>query len=723
MAGHRVRNPLKIILSIIVGLILLLVLVVSAAIFFINPNNFKPEITAAVKNNIGRDLVIDGDIKLAFFPSLGLTTGKMTLSNAAGFDKQPFASLEESHINVELLPLLSKKIEVSGIVLTKLTLNLTKTPQGVGNWQDLMSRKTTSVTPSSAPLPATTAVLSTFAVGAVVLDHAQINWQNQKTGKHFVIKDVNLTAAKVIFNQPVAVNLAFVMDNAESKTIQTIKLSTLLTVNEQLDNFALSHSNLQAITTGDSIPNKSLTSSLTITDSTVSLSQQNAKVTGLQFKSGDLTLDADLSGDHLKDNAVFQGKINVAEFNPTKVMKEFAIPVSAMRDANVFNKLAMNFNVTATKNSVDLQNVNLKLDESMIIGSINIKNFAMPAIAFNLAIDNLNLDRYLPPVEKNKKPITSPTIALTAGAASLPVTLLRKLNINGDLSLATFKVNDLNLQDVHFHISAKDGVVNSTQTIKQFYQGEYAGNLIMDVRNAQTVLAIDEKLSHVQIEPLLNDFKGKAVLRGTLNASAQIHGRGNTAVELKSSLNGLLKFSGKDGAIIGFSLQKMLDKGKALLKGTDLAVDSGNEQTPFSEISGTAIVNEGLISNQDLLVRTAKVRVTGNGTANLVTEQLDYKLTANLLKEKAIATAAEQFYETPMIIAVGGTFSKPTYTLDVAALMTEKTKAKVEKVLDNLQTEENKAKIQQALDKLNPEQQEKVKKLTPKLGKLFKKLF
>ncbi|MDP3838433.1 MAG: hypothetical protein Q8Q54_05880, partial [Methylococcales bacterium] len=78
---------------------------------------------------------------------------------------------------------------------------------------------------------------------------------------------------------------------------------------------------------------------------------------------------------------------------------------------------------------------------------------------------------------------------------------------------------------------------------------------------------------------------------------------------------------------------------------------------------------------------------------------------------------------TPMIIAVGGTFSKPTYTLDVAALITDKTKAKVEQVLENLQTDENKAKIQQALDNLKPEDQEKVKKLAPKLGKLFKKLF
>ena len=61
----------------------------------------------------------------------------MALGNAAGFQDQPFATLEESDINVKLLPLLTKKIEVSRIVLKGLTLNLAKNPQGVSNWNDL----------------------------------------------------------------------------------------------------------------------------------------------------------------------------------------------------------------------------------------------------------------------------------------------------------------------------------------------------------------------------------------------------------------------------------------------------------------------------------------------------------------------------------------------------------------------------------------------------------
>jgi len=41
----------------------------------------------------------------------------MALGNAFGFQDKPFATLEESDIKVKLLPLLTKKIEVSRIVL------------------------------------------------------------------------------------------------------------------------------------------------------------------------------------------------------------------------------------------------------------------------------------------------------------------------------------------------------------------------------------------------------------------------------------------------------------------------------------------------------------------------------------------------------------------------------------------------------------------------------
>lgn len=726
------KNPLKIMLSIIAALVLLVVLVVCAAVFFINPNNFKPEIIAAVKNKTGRDLGIDGDLKLTVFPSIGVNTGKMTLSNAQGFEAKNFASLEESHINVALLPLLSKEVQVGDIALKGLMLNLTTNHQGVTNWDDLTAKKTpasvTNSTPSTQQIAATAAVetaaaLSKLSIGNVTLTNTQINWQNQQTGQNYVFKDVSLASSKARFNQPITINLGFITLNPDTNITQTQKLNTILTINEQLDTFAFSDTNLQTITAGDSIPNKSMTSSLTIASGAVSMPQQTVKVTGLQLKSGDLNLSADVSSEHFKEaNAVFQGSLSIAQFSPAKLIKDFAIPVPAMRDANALNKFALSLNFTATQNSIDLQNLVLNLDDTLIKGSVSFNNFAF-AIAFNLAIDNIDVDRYSSPAEKSKPANVSPLLALTAGVAVLPVDLLRKLDANGDLVVGSLKANGMNLQDVHLHVGAKNGLVTTTQSIKQFYQGEYASNFSVDVRQPKTVLEVDQKLDHVQIEPLLTALGNKATIRGTLDSSLQLQGYGNTPAELQSSLSGQLKFLCKDGAMLGFNLQNMIDKGKALLKGSDLAAITDNKETPFLMLGGSAVIAKGIVTNDDLELKTNKVQATGKGTVNLLNQQLNYKLTALLPKDSVDPADADLLHNTPMVILVGGTLSKPTYTLDVTALVTDKAKAKIESVINNAQTEEGKAKIEKALDKLKPEEKEKLKELAPKVGKLFKKFF
>ncbi|MGZ5045598.1 MAG: AsmA family protein, partial [Methylobacter sp.] len=78
-------KPFKIILSTIAAMVLLLIVAVCILPFVINPNDFKPEIIAAVKDKTGRELVLDGELKLSLFPWAGISTEKIALSNAPEF--------------------------------------------------------------------------------------------------------------------------------------------------------------------------------------------------------------------------------------------------------------------------------------------------------------------------------------------------------------------------------------------------------------------------------------------------------------------------------------------------------------------------------------------------------------------------------------------------------------------------------------------------------------
>jgi len=665
-------------------MVLLLIVAVFILPFVINPNDFKPEIIAAVKDKTGRELALDGELKLSLFPWAGISTEKIALSNAPGFQDRPFVTIEEGNIGIRLLPLLSKKVEISHIVLKNALLNLARNKQGLTNWDDLTASAPKSSSAAVAdktdvqPVPERT----TFSIGGMTIENARINWDDLKNEKHIEITDLNLNADKFVFDEPANIVASMSALKSGSTSSHAIKLNTELTVNEKLDAFALHHSDLQVTSSGEAIPSQSLTTALVIADAALDLNQQTAKIHGLQLKSGDVSLAAaEMTGTSIKDKPSFQGPVTIAPFSPTKVMQQLAITLPAMQDANALSKLSAQTDLTATGDSADLQNLTLTLDDTRIKGAISIKSFAESIINFNLDIDALDVDRYLSPRNKASKPIASPAVLLAGGLSALPVETLRKLSADGTVTVEKLKVNDLAMQHVRINLSSKNGVFTTQQAVQQFYQGSYSGNLNLDTRGDKPTLAINEKIDHVQIEPLLKDYRGEAPISGIVNASAQLQGQGRKTKELKTSLNGQLSFMFKDSALKGFNLQKIIDEGKALIKGSALPSDNKNEQTLFSEMTGTATIANGLIQNNDLAAKSSKLRVDGKGNVNLNSEAVDYKIDAKLLDANA---AEPEQVKGAVAINVAGTLDKPLYTIDLESLLTDKNKAKVEKLINKI---------------------------------------
>ena len=77
------------IFKILVWVSLVLIVIVVGGVFaitnLVDPNDYKSKFSEVVKQNTGRDLRMDGDLKFTFFPWLGVETGALSLSNATGF--------------------------------------------------------------------------------------------------------------------------------------------------------------------------------------------------------------------------------------------------------------------------------------------------------------------------------------------------------------------------------------------------------------------------------------------------------------------------------------------------------------------------------------------------------------------------------------------------------------------------------------------------------------
>jgi AsmA protein len=100
-----------------------------------DPDRYKPEIAALVKEKTGRTLTIEGKLGLSFFPKLAVATGAVALSEPGG--ARPFASLSEARVSLALLPLLAGQVVVDRVVLSGLNAEIVRGKDGRLNVADL----------------------------------------------------------------------------------------------------------------------------------------------------------------------------------------------------------------------------------------------------------------------------------------------------------------------------------------------------------------------------------------------------------------------------------------------------------------------------------------------------------------------------------------------------------------------------------------------------------
>lgn len=691
-------------------------LIIAAAIIIplaVDLNDYKTEMEVAVEEQTGRTLKIEGDLHVSVFPWLGFSTGKLILSNAAGFAEHPFAAIDEADIKVKLIPLFSKKVEISTIVLKGLALNLEKNKQGVSNWSDLTAEKEAADLPSEKELeqlknsdkknllemPAEETAgaepvieLAAIKIGGLAIENSQVTWDDQQAGQQIVVKDFNLSTSAVVFNEPIAINLSMLLENSEPAVTEQLGLSMNLVIDETLQKVQLHNFKLDSVTKGETVPGGILEAQL-LSEIDLDLQAQTLALKGLQLKTDNLQLAGDINTTQLILDPHYSGKLQIAPFSPKALMQQLAMNVPVTADKQVLQKLALSLDLQGTKDSVALENLKITLDDTNINGYARVKQFDQPAITFQLTIDAIDVDRYSAPKQQASpaKPATNTVAKATVAEATLmPMDTLRQLNLDGDLKIAKLKVAQLTMAGVNLNIQAQQGIVKTKQSIAQLYQGSYQGQITINAKDKTPRISLNEKISNVQLEPLVNDLQpdGKVKLKGQANITANLSGKGNTVTAIKSGLGGRLNFSINKGAIPGFNVQQLIDIGKLATKGKKMQQSYASEQTLFSTIKGSAKVKKGIINNPDFLAESSTVEVKGGGTANLNNDALDYKVIAKIKK------GGKNVTNRPVAVNVKGTFSKPVYTVDltsIESMMTEEEKQKVNKFIGKQEKEIDKA--------------------------------
>jgi len=138
-------KAIKWIVGIVVGLIVLVIALLLIVPQFIDIQKYKPEIEKQAEQATGRPFSIGGDLRLSLFPWAVIGLSDVHLGNPPGYGEKDLLYVKSFDVEVKLLPLISKDVQVKRFVVDGLRLNIEKNKQGRGNWEGI------GKTPGKAP--------------------------------------------------------------------------------------------------------------------------------------------------------------------------------------------------------------------------------------------------------------------------------------------------------------------------------------------------------------------------------------------------------------------------------------------------------------------------------------------------------------------------------------------------------------------------------------------
>jgi len=100
-------------------------------------NAYRPDIALLVSGMTGRQLSIDGDVRLVLLPTPTLSASGVRLRNIEGASAPDMIKLKSLDVRVALAPLLKGRVVVESMVLVEPDILLERLPDGRPNWQFL----------------------------------------------------------------------------------------------------------------------------------------------------------------------------------------------------------------------------------------------------------------------------------------------------------------------------------------------------------------------------------------------------------------------------------------------------------------------------------------------------------------------------------------------------------------------------------------------------------
>ncbi len=574
------------------------VLVIGALIALpslIPAERIQSEIVTGVKTATGRDLSIQGKVSVSVFPSLSVQVGNVALANPPGYTTKDLVRLGAVDVKLKLMPLLGGKVEVDSFVLVDPIITLETDRQGKGNWvfdspagaKPADKPAAAGAKPADKPAAAPSGPAD-IRLGDVRITNGKLTQIDGKTGTRQEVSEINLQLALKSLSDPLSAKGSLVWNG------------------KKID-LGLNVASLKALMDG-----QSSALDIAVTSEPVKLGLKgNAKGGATPGVDGAL----DLNVPSIRNLAAWAGS-----------------PITMA--GNGLGPLSISGKLAATPTQIAFTQAAIAIDAIKAKGDVTVNTAgAKPAIKGRLDVDMLDVNPYLPPEGASAKGGKAAEPAKGGGASApaaksdwsddpIDASGLKAADVDFSLSCAGILVKKIKVGKSALKLVIKDGKLTADLTELALYQGAGKGRVLLDGSQPGAGLDASFQLKGLQAEPFLKDAADSDRLSGTGNFDVTVAGQGKTQRQIVSALNGKGALTFLNGAIKGINLAAMARNVATAFTGGP----ASTEKTDFAELGGTFTITKGILTNNDLALKSPLLRVEGKGKVDLPQRSVDYRI-------------------------------------------------------------------------------------------------
>lgn len=689
------------------GILGLLVIVLLVTPFFLDVNNYKSQISKAVESATGRALQI-GNIEASLFPWVGVRLTDLHLANRAGFSARDFLKVESVDIQVAMLPLLSKEIEIKQFKLGAPELFLERNEAGEGNWEDLIPADAQAVETSmksegSKSTEVSSSPLAAFNAESLQLNHGRFTWVDGSNGGHLELSDLKVDVNDVQADRPIKVTAFARVGNDEiylnaqvgplgdisrldpeklpmqlNLSSESLSLSSFKAWMSELPEFLGKRDNARLrlkmkmeqrpngvrLSVGDAALLAKVTVNtsweLEMADATkVKLNEFHAGLNGhpLINAQGEISL-----GTSMRYQLRIKGE-TVKRTWLTSLLPDLDDMYAAHPAA--WQELKLGAFIAGDADRLELRDVQVMLDQEVLQASGIAAFGKAPDIRLRLTSRQLHLDPWLP--QPQQKRTDAPTVETELAKASVSpksnepdLRAFKDWHVSSDMNIDKLYLRGLELGNLRASLNGRRGVFKLDPLSFYLAGGQVTEIASVNVATYPAKWTESVQMRGVNVAPVLKALADMNMLEGVLQMDTEMKATGLLPDNAMGTLNGSGKVLLRDGSVKGF------DIAATMRNLTSLGQGGGQKKTDFAQLSGAFTIKNGVVKNDDLFMASPLFRLIGNGVVNLPQSTLDYHV-----KPKLVGTLAGQG-DTVTVrkglsvpLRIRGPFASPRITLEV----------------------------------------------------------